>query len=390
VVICGGGVVGLTVARRLAKEGMDVLLIEKEEDFGLHASGRNSGVLHAGIYYAPDSLKARFSIEGNRRMREFVKEKGLPINEHGKVIVAKDEEDLERLLRLYDRARRNGAKVFLIDEVELKDVEPQAKTYERAIFSPNTAVINPQQVMEALAEDVLSTGRVRVMLGVRCLGRVSSDKVKTTVGNVSYKLFINAAGVYADRLAHFWGVGFNYRIVPFKGTYRRLKDVKVLGNVYPVPHPKSPFLGVHFTHTPSGEVIVGPTAIPAFGREHYGLLRGIDFEAPKILLQDSILLLTNPLFKYVALREPRKYVLRWFYESCRWMVEDLKVSDLKKSDRVGIRAQLIDWKSKELIMDFVVEKAERSVHILNAVSPAFTASLPFADHIFTMVKEYLN
>lgn len=370
------------MARRLAKEGYDVTLVEKEEDFGLHASGRNSGVLHAGIYYTPDSLKARFAIEGNRRMREFVKGRGIPINEHGKVIVAKDEEDYGRLLNLYERAKRNGAEVYLIDEGELKEIEPHARTFGKAIHSPRTAVVNPRDVVRAIAEDALKSGRVRAMLGVRCLGRAGKGKVRTTARTLEYSLLINAAGAYADRLAHTYGVGLHYRIVPFKGTYRKLaRPDLVRGNVYPVPHPKSPFLGVHFTRDPYGNVFVGPTAIPAFGRENYGVLRGIDAEAPAILLRDAVMFFRNPLFRYVALREPRKYFKPSFFGACRWMLKGLRYGDIVPARRVGIRAQLVDWRSKEMVMDFVVEREEDSIHILNAVSPAFTASLPFADYL---------
>ena len=366
----------------MAKEGYDVTLVEKEEDFGLHASGRNSGVLHAGIYYTPDSLKARFAIEGNRRMREFVKERGLPINESGKVIVAKDEEDYGRLLKLYERAKRNGAKVYLIDERELKEIEPHARTFRKAIYSPNTAVVNPKEVVRAMAEDTLKSGRVRALLGVRCLGRAGKGKVRTTAGTLEYSLLINAAGAYADRLAHTYGVGLHYRIVPFKGTYRRLlRPELVRGNVYPVPHPKSPFLGVHFTKDPYGNVSVGPTAIPAFGRENYGVFGGIDSEAPAILLRDAVMFLKNPLFRYVALREPRKYFKPSFFRGCSWMLEGLRYGDIAPARKVGIRAQLVDWRSKEMIMDFVIERGEDSIHVLNAVSPAFTASLPFADYV---------
>ncbi len=391
IVVCGGGVVGVSIARRLARDGYEVTIIEKEEDFGLHASGRNSGVIHAGIYYTPDSLKARFSIEGNRRIREFVKEKGVPINENGKVIVARDEEEYGRLLSLYERARGNGAEVYLVDEKELKDIEPHARTFLKAIYSPGTAVVNPKDVMRALVEDTMNTGRVRAMLGVRCLGRAEKGRVKTTAGLVEYDLLINAVGAHADRIAHTYGVGLNYRIVPFKGTYRRLvRGELVRGNVYPVPHPKSPFLGVHFTKDPYGNVFVGPTAIPAFGRENYGILKGVDSEAPAILLRDLTLFLFNPLFRYVALREPRKYFKRSFFNSCRWMLAGLEYGDIVPSDKVGIRAQLVDWDTKEMVMDFVVEEGEDSVHILNAVSPAFTSALPFADYVVDeFVKSHL-
>ncbi len=372
---------GLAVGGRLADEGYDVLILEKEGDFGLHASGRNSGVLHAGIYYAPDSLKARFAIEGNRRMREFVKERGIPINESGKVIVARDEDEDRRLEELYERARKNGAEVHLIDGKELKEIEPNARTFERAIFSPNTAVVNPKDVIKALVETLKSKRNVRLMTGVRCLKRYAKGKVLTTEGVFEYGVLVNAAGLHADTLARSYGVGKDYLILPFKGTYKELRPSHLVrGNVYPVPHPKTPFLGVHFTRSPEGRVFVGPTAFPVLSREAYSGL-GVGRETHKILWRLGNVFLRNRGFREAVFSEIWKYSGSRFYARCSEMVEGIGKGDIIPSDRVGIRAQLVDVRRWSLVMDFVVLGGERSVHILNAVSPAFTSAFPFADYV---------
>jgi len=383
IVICGGGIIGLSVARELIKRGVeDVVILEKEKDLGVHASGRNSGVLHAGIYYTPESLKAKLCLKGNLLMREFCKEKGIRVLETGKVIVTKCESELEGLKELYNRAIKNGAKVELIDEKELKDIEPYAKTVEKAIYSPLTAVVDSKKVIKEIEKDLLSSGKVKILKGVKFEGVAGSSEIKTNQGKFKFELFINSAGVYADKVAHSFGVGLKYRILPFKGTYKKLRKEKsylVKGNIYPVPDIRNPFLGVHFTRSHDGTVYVGPTAIPALGRENYGILDGINGEAFFIVWRNFILFMKNTKFRRVALTEPKKYLSYSFYRDVYPMLEDISVRDLEPSDKVGIRPQLIDWDSKELVMDFLVIKDSNSVHILNAISPAFTSAFSFAD-----------
>jgi L-2-hydroxyglutarate oxidase LhgO len=385
IVICGGGILGLSIARELLKRGAeDILVLEKEKEIGLHASGRNSGVLHAGIYYTPDSLKAKLCLKGNLLMREYCKEKGIPVLETGKVIITKREEELETLKELYRRALKNGARVELVDEKGLKEIEPYARTVEKALYSPLTAVVDSKRILKSLEEELTSSGKVRIVKDAGVLDLKGSNEVVTKKGNFRFDLFINTAGAYADRIAHMFGVGLEYRILPFKGTYRKLKKEKsylVRGNIYPVPDIRNPFLGIHFTKGYSGEVYIGPTAIPAFGRENYGILKGIDREAPEILLRDVVLFFRNPKFRRVALTEPKKYIGRLFFEDVSSMVEGLRMEDVEPSDKVGIRPQLVDWNKKELVMDFLVIKDANSVHILNAISPAFTSAFAFAQFV---------
>lgn len=391
VLICGGGIIGLTLARELLMQGCEnIIIIEKENGFGRHASGRNSGVLHAGIYYPHESLRAKSCLNGNLLMREYCKGKGIPILETGKVIVAKNENELQTLKGLYKGAIKNGAKVELIDEKQLKEIEPYAKTYGLALYSHYTAVVDPETVLKSLYNDVTSSGRVKVFTNTEFRRLKGSNAAITNSGEIKFDVFINAAGAYSDKVAHGFGVGLNYNLIPFKGIYKRLKNEKsylVRGNIYPVPDIRNPFLGIHFTRNIKGNVNIGPTAIPALGRENYGILKGMDFEAIDILFKDAIMFFVNPSFRKIAITEPRKYIFKYFFENASELVKDLQPEDVMPSEKVGIRPQLIDWKKKELVMDFLVIKDGDSIHILNTVSPAFTSSMSFSKFV---VKEYVN
>ncbi len=385
ILIVGAGIVGLTIARKLVKDGFDSIgIIEKEPDVGYHASGRNSGVLHAGIYYAPDSLKAASCLAGNLRMQAFCQRKGLPLKKTGKVIVARTESELPVLNTLYERARANGAKVDLIDEKALEKIEPNAKTVKQAIYSHYTAVVDPKTVLQTLRADLEKTGRVQFFFGHRFLGLKGSRTILTHQGELQFEYLINAAGAHSDRVAKAFGLGNHFRLIPFKGIYHRLADHRahlVKGSIYPVPDIRNPFLGVHFTRNVYGDVYIGPTAIPAFGRENYGLIQGIDGEAPKILLNDARLFFHNKQFREVALTEPHKYRFHRFFKDAARLVKELETTDLVPSPKAGIRAQLVDWRTKELVQDFCLLKNDCSLHILNPVSPAFTGSMVIADKV---------
>lgn len=383
--IVGGGIIGTSIALGLAeRELKNILVIEKEDLSGRHASGRNSGVLHAGLYYAPDSLKAKFCAEGNKIFRKYCEERGLKINSYGKVVVCKNHSEIETLYELEKRGKANGVDIKIIDKKELKEIEPYAYTYKKALFSPNTAVVDPKQVLESLIKDVKGHG-VKFMYNSKLLD-IKNDNAITSKGKIRFKHLINCAGLYADRLAHKFGVGLDYTILPFKGIYKKLRKEKgffVKSNIYPVPNLKNPFLGVHFTRTVYGDVIVGPTAIPAFGRENYKKFDGLDVkEFFSIFTREMHLFIKNKAnFRDIAIDEMRKYVDYVFYKEAKKLVPLLSYRDIRESNNVGIRAQLLDTKTGKLIMDFLVINGERSTHILNAVSPAFTSSIPFSRYV---------
>ncbi|ACJ19454.1 aminobutyraldehyde dehydrogenase [Coxiella burnetii CbuK_Q154] len=391
VLIIGGGIVGFTLARELIARGTRrLIIIEKESDIALHASGRNSGVLHAGVYYPPESLKAKLCLKGNKLMRQFCEAHQLYLNPSGKVIVTRQPEELPVLLELERRAKTNGANVEIIDEKQTAEIEPYAKTTEKALYSKDTVIVDPKQIMRCLLKELQATGHVDILFQTQFLSRMNKNTVKTTNGTIQFDLLINAAGAYADRVAHEFSVGQNYSFIPFKGIYKKLRpdcSHLVHGNIYPVPNIQNPFLGVHFTKSASGDVYLGPTAIPAFGRENYGLLKGIGSEALKIAFQNLILFMHNPKFRKVAMTEPFKYIKKFFFEDAKKLVKQLKPEWLMPTYKVGLRPQLVNWQTKELMMDFVIERNENTIHILNAISPAFTSSMAFADYV---IQRYVS
>ncbi len=389
--VVGAGIVGLAITNELLLRGCkNILVLEKEKSLGAHSSGRNSGVLHAGIYYAPDSLKAKYCIEGNRLMGDFCRENGVAISECGKVIVADSEEKLEGLLELQQRAKRNGVESYLVDEKELAEIEPHAVTFEKAIYSPATSVFDPLGVLEALYSEIKRTGKVRVLFDTAFIGKKEDRVALTSRGDVSYGKLINAAGLHADVVARHFGVGLRYRSIPFMGSYRELTEKSsylVRGNIYPVPDARMPFLGVHFTRSTSGQVFIGPTAVPVLGRESYRFLEDLGLESFRFLYRNASMFMSDSGFRATAFSEAKKYLGRHFYSEARKLVPALLPRNLISSARTGIRSQLVDWEEKKLVMDYVVFAEGDSLHVLNAISPAFTSSMSFAKHVADILLE---
>ncbi|MEQ1796207.1 MAG: L-2-hydroxyglutarate oxidase [Nitrospira sp.] len=389
--VVGAGIIGVSIARELrSRHSAKVIVIEKETSAGQHASGRNSGVLHAGVYYKAGTLKARLCIEGNRRMREYCRMKGIPLNDNGKVIVARTAGELPALRELYARSLANGVRVDLVDEQVLREIEPCAKTVEQALYVKDTAVVNPQRVMAAIVADAIKEG-VEFHLGCAWHSCEGVDRVKTSQGHISYGHLVNCAGLFADKIAHQFGVGRQYRILPFRGQFYRLKPeskVQVRGNIYPVPDLRNPFLGVHFTRRPEGEVTVGPSALPLLGREQYRGLVGANASDGLAMVKYLLRLFgrNRDHFRSIAWRELAKVSRAGFYREAEGLAVGFEPGDLLPGKEPGIRAQLVDTENAELLSDFVIEPGPRSTHVLNAVSPAFTSSAPFADHVLSQMK----
>jgi (S)-2-hydroxyglutarate dehydrogenase len=383
--IIGAGVIGFAVARALRRRdpGCSIQMIEKEPSAGLHASGRNSGVLHAGFYYSEDSLKARFTREGNRRMREYCTERNLPINACGKLVVADCEEQIEGLEELFRRAQRNGIEASLITDAEARELEPRVRTVGKALWSPTTSSVNPRDIMQALESELTAT-QVRIDKGVR-YEKGSNQEVKTSNGTYSAGHLINTAGLYADHIAHEFGFGLKYRVAPFKGLYlyanERIGSFK--RHLYPVPNLKNPFLGVHYTITVDQRVKIGPTAIPAFWREQYNGLEGFKFqEIGEAMRNNAALFLKDPPGYFsLAGQEIRKIFKKSMVEAAAKMATGVDDSMFSEWGPPGIRAQLLNIAERSLVSDFVVEGDSNSTHVLNAVSPAFTCAFPFADYV---------
>ena len=389
--IIGAGITGLAIAKALRETypEKEICIVEKESNLGVHASGRNSGVLHAGFYYTPDSLKAKFTRQGNQELREFCEEKGLKVNKCGKIVVAKNENELEILFELKKRGDINGVELYLITEKELKDSEPNAKTYKYALFSPNTATVDPLEVLKAL-ESELKEKEIKFFFNSPYNERLSDD-VGIIAGNKIFKAekIINCAGLYADKIVKDFGFSKYYELVPFKGVYLEYKgnDQFIKRNIYPVPDIRFPFLGVHFTVRVDGKIKIGPTAMPAFWRENYEEFNNFNFkELIETTKWEALMFIKKPEFRRLAIEEMKKYNKSYLVEQAKILTYNTPSADLFKWGKPGIRAQLIDKRSLTLIQDFVIEGDKYSIHILNAVSPAFTASFPFARYV---VKEYI-
>lgn len=390
VLVVGAGIIGLTMARELISRGAeDVLILEKEEAPGCHASGRNSGVLHSGVYYSPDTLKARFCVRGNRLMKEYCRERGLTLLETGKAVVARGPEEANLVEELARQARAAGVEVRLIDDRELREIEPHAFTWGKALHCPETAVVQPLEILRSLERELLSSGKARFLYRTRVEGFRSPIEARTSRGPIRFRYLINAGGAFADRLAHSLGLGREFRILPFKGTYWRLapsrKDL-VQGNIYPVPDLRYPFLGLHFTRTAAGEVYLGPGVTPAWGRENYRAFKGMGRDTFPIAAHLVALLLADPGFRLLALREKGKLSPHHLWREAASLVPSLRPEDLEPSSKVGIRPQLFSLTRRQLVTDFVVLKEEHHLHVLNAISPAFTSSLAFAAYAVDLLE----
>jgi L-2-hydroxyglutarate oxidase LhgO len=383
--VIGGGIIGLTIARELRRREPTarVVVIEKETFCGAHSSGRNSGVLHAGFYYTPDSLKAKFTRLGNERLTAYCEDKRIPLNRCGKLVVAKDASDIPSLDELLRRGRANGIAIEELTEADAKKVEPRVKTHERALFSPRTSTVNPLLVVEAMQADAQREG-VDVRLGMPYVAREARG-VRTSKGTLDAGYVVNAAGLYADKIALDYGFSEKYRILPFKGLYLYSDEPPgaFRTNIYPVPDLRNPFLGVHFTITADGKAKIGPTAIPAFWRENYVGLSNFKLGELVEVAGRGMGLLANAQFDYrrLAVEEIKKHSRKRMVSLATVLAEGVHEGNYRKWGRPGIRAQLLDIKKRKLEMDFVLEGDKHSMHVLNAVSPAFTCSLPFADHV---------
>ena len=383
--VIGGGIIGLNIARALKTRFRDatVTVLEKEESCGRHASGRNSGVLHAGFYYTRDSLKAKFTRVGNRQLSEYCETKSIPVSRCGKLVVARDARDHVHLDELLKRGRDNGIDLQELTEGEAKRIEPRVKTHERAIFSPSTSSVNPRDVVEAMVVDAGREG-VAIHCGVQYLTK-RGESVRTSSGIYQAGYIVNAGGLQADKIARQFGCSKRYRILPFKGLYLYSDEPagSIRTNVYPVPDLRNPFLGVHFTVTADGRAKIGPTAIPTLWREQYrGTERFSLSEFLEILVRSLGLLAASRFaFLKLALSELHKYSRTRLVSLAATLLNGVNPDQYRTWAEAGIRAQLVDVTKKRLEMDFVVEEAERSIHVLNAVSPGFTCAIPFAEYV---------
>ena len=391
--VIGAGVTGCALVRALASRNPKACigLLEKEGEVAFHTSGRNSGVVHGGYNQKPGTLKARFCVEGNRRLKEYAKKRNVPLAETGIMVLARAESERPTLEELLRRGRENGVPgLRIIEGDEVRRLEPNA-TGLFALHAPSGASVDPAAFVNALAEDAKVAG-VSLLLGEKVLRvqeRGSGFKVKTSRGVHTTAKLVNCAGLYADRIAHQVGAGIGYAIVPFRGEFYYLDDKRadlIRSMIYSVPDIRYPFLGVHWTKTVQGKVKVGPNAVLALGREAYG--------SYDVHLIDTLRMASDIcVWRMVASKEFRRLVgenmqsslsKRVFLRLAFTLVRGADASEFKKGAS-GIRAQLVDFWGA-LVDDITIERKGNGLHVLNAVSPGLTCALPFAAHLAEQIE----
>jgi L-2-hydroxyglutarate oxidase len=382
VLIIGAGVIGLAtgIALLQGRPNLKVIIAEKEKVLAGHASGRNSGVLHAGFYYSPDSLKAKFCREGNFELRNLANRYSIPVKDVGKVIVSRNAEEDLRLDDLFQRGVANGVELEMHPEKKLKEFEPLAITHNRFMWSPTTGVSDPKAIVQAMLNEFISLGGV-IEFNSKVKLIDFHGEVIDSDNRFRFTHLVNAAGAQADRISTSVGIGTEYAMLPFMGVYRATseKSLPLRRLVYPVPHPINPFLGVHFTLTIDGKVKIGPTAIPIAGREQYSLTTG--WSAPDMLqaLMAIRSLVSGDSHDFGAILKsewPKVIQNLLLRESARLVPLAGSVRDWYKQPP-GIRAQLVHLPTGKLEQDFIVTSQANATHILNAVSPGWTSALPF-------------
>lgn len=396
VAIVGGGAIGLSIARALAQErDHDITVFEKEHHLAQHQSGRNSGVLHPGFNYPPGSRKARFATAGTARLKTYAREHDVPLEEVGVLVAATTDAEIDRLETLTEYADENGVEVELLHDREAINAREPHANAKAALWCPEAASIDARQYVHALAADIRDEGvTLETDCAVNALHHVDEGvRLDTEQGPVEAAWVVNAAGLYADTFAHDLGIAGEYRVVPFRGEYYEIVPERrdlCRSMIYPTPDPDLPFLGVHFTRRADGSVIVGPNAVLAFGREAYS--------NRQVNVRELFGTLTSPSFwrlfgdrtiRRTALRELHKsYRKRAFVNAAQRLVPAVQRADLAPS-YAGNRAQVVS-SAGELVTDPLVRHGEHSTHVLNAVSPGLTASLPFGEWVAGTVLDRLG
>jgi len=389
--IIGGGIVGLATAMALLtrRPGASLLILEKEANLGRHQTGHNSGVIHAGIYYAPGSLKADLCKRGAQATKDFCAEHGIAFEVCGKLLVASNDLEVQRMQALYERSQQNGLKVERLDAGTLREREPNI-VGKGALFLDATGIVDYQQVCDAMAKVIRQAGgEVHLSTAVRAIQEHADHVAVSTDGNTwRARQLVACAGLQSDRLARLAGVKIEHQIIPFRGEYYRLpasKNQIVNHLIYPIPDPELPFLGVHLTRMIDGSVTVGPNAVLGFGRENYRKFsvnwRDVAEYARfpgfwKTIwnnLGSGTTEMKNSLFK------------RGYLEQCRKYCPSLEVEDLLPYE-AGIRAQAV-MRDGTLVHDFLFAETPRMVHVCNAPSPAATSAIPIGQMIAEKILE---
>jgi L-2-hydroxyglutarate oxidase len=385
-VVVGGGILGLATAHRIMadRRHATVTVLEKEDHWAAHQTGHNSGVLHAGVYYPPGSLKAQFCRAGRLSMVDFCRTHDIPVEVCGKLVVASSADEVPRLTALHERSRANGLDVRMLTPAEAREHEPHVECVA-AMYVPETGIADFGAVCRTLAA-LLEAGGADLRLGTRVTGiRVRDGQgpvVETTGGDVCGDVLVNCAGLHADRIARLAGAAPPARIVPFRGEYYELRPERrdlVRGLIYPVPDPRFPFLGVHLTRMVDGSVHAGPNAVLALSREGYswGSIRPRDLAEAATF--PGLWRLGRRHYRYGAQEVLRSLSRTLFVRSLARLVPDITADDVVPAG-AGVRAQAVR-PDGGLVDDFLIEQRDGQVHVLNAPSPAATSALEIARHV---------
>ena len=395
VVVVGGGIVGLATARELTRRrGYRVTVLEKEPGWAAHQTGHNSGVIHAGLYYRPGSLKARMAVAGNASMLAYARESGVPATVCGKLVVATSADEVPRLHKLAENAVANGVPAELIDPARAREIEPEVSCVA-ALHVRSTAIVDYRMICLAMVEELDAAGmdlrtdsRVR---GIRSGSKADGLVVETEHGEVRADALVNCAGLHSDRIARLAGLRPSARIVPFRGEYYELvpgrRDL-VRGLIYPVPDPRFPFLGVHLTRMIDGGVHAGPNAVLALRREGYGRRDVSPRDLADTLRFPGTWRLGRDCWRPGLDEVRRSFSRRRFAESLARLVPAITEADIVPAGS-GVRAQALT-PAGTLVDDFLIESAPGQVHVLNAPSPAATGSLEIAAHVADRLADVLG
>lgn len=382
-VVIGSGIIGSSIALELAKrKAGTVVVLEKEKGFGMHASGRNSGVIHSGINQKPGSLKAKMCLEGSKRLREFCKKHNVPMNVCGTLVVARnrqEETSIEHLKKMGQECGVDGLKI--LTQKELHEKEPLAKG-TAALFSPNGAVVDSLLLLDRVIVEAQRAGVV-FHLSEKAI-KIKGKTVYVEGGKFEADHVINCAGLYADKIAHSMGIAKEYRIVPFRGEYMEVKSKPVKTMIYQPPDLRFPFLSIHLTRETDGRVLAGPSAVLAFGREAYDKEWNWAELFSMATSRQFLNLTTSPSFMKVAVSNAKtSFSKKEFLKQIQSLCEGIRESHLKPY-RAGIRAQMVDLKGR-LVDDMMVRHEKGSTHVLNAVSPGMTCSPAFAEFVVNQI-----
>lgn len=394
VTIVGAGIVGLATAREILTRNPDlrVIVVDKADQVGAHQSSHNSGVIHAGIYYKPGSLKAQLCVDGAQRMYAYCEQRGIPAPRVGKLVVAIDEGELGRLDELERRSQQNGVVVRRLTAGQIREIEPHCAGVA-GLHSPNTGIVDFGLVSRALAEDVAAAGGT-IALGreiTRIERRPQEQVLHHATGSIVTRRLIGCAGGWSDRLAVADGASADPRIVPFRGAYLRLKpsaEHLVNGLIYPVPDPELPFLGVHLTRHASGDVLLGPTALLVGARDAYDLRTVRRRDVGSTLRWPGTWRLIRRFWRTGASEMVNAVDRRALIRACAQYVPALEPEDVT-SGWAGVRAQAVA-RDGSMVDDFVFNEHERSLHVRNAPSPAATSSLAIAATIADRARDALG